>query len=302
EIELMHPNFSPVRKTMEVKGNRIITLAHTLKQPRGTHTKTIRPSRQQAVEPYPNPSNATAGILERPTYIEALIHMTIGEYRKALILLDSLKERPETSRGDRLLIAAKMQECYRGLGDFERALRVHERRGRSSTDDKTKAMALWQTANIRATCLGDYLGAERDLVRYIASYPSGVWIEQAYLRLADIQSMAGDFNAASRTYRRYLARFPSRPDRPKALHALARLLENEQEKYQEAVELYDIILAEFPSSEYAENALFHRAHCRWYMGQIDKATADCRNYSDRYPDGFRMEACRKLINSAQAMR
>lgn len=300
EIELIHPDCHPVQGAVEIKPNEIHTFARTLESSEPPSRGRERRAARRTVRTRPRRRDEVGSIVENPDYVEALIQMTIGEYRKALTLLDSLAERPEASSRDRSIIAAKMRECYQGLGNFERALAVHEQRYRTARDSRTRAAALWQTATIRATCLGDYEGAERDLVNYIVAFPKGAWIEQAYLRLAEVQTLAGNHQAAAQTYRRHLERFPKGANRPKAIHARARLLGGQLRKYREAVELYDLILNEYASGKYAESALFHRARCLSRLRRPQRAAADYRAYLARYPEGHWREACARGLRGALA--
>jgi outer membrane protein assembly factor BamD (BamD/ComL family) len=299
EIDLIHPDYPPQRRSLKVGHNEFLSFEHRLESndtpspsPRRTARRVARPPRREA--------KGGSDILENPHYIEALIHMTIGEYRKALALLDSLEERPETGHHDRKILADKRQECYRGLGDFRRALASHEQRYRTAPDTRAKAAALWQTATIRATCLGDYEGAERDLVNYIVSYPEGVWIEQAYLRLAEVQALQDDLRAAIETYRRHLKHFPHSAGRDKVLHALARL-EGEGKRYSEAEKHYRLLLERHPQSRYAESALFYRAECLRTLNRDAEARTAYRAYLARYPQGHWRESCTRRLGRAHAM-
>jgi hypothetical protein len=121
--------------------------------------------------------------VNQPEYVEALIQMTVGEYRKALALLESLNEKPGLSIRDKVLIKHKISQCYQSLGDFRRALRMLKREYRRSDDPKVRSNLLWEIATIKSNCLGDYAGARQTLRQYLKRYPDGPWADEARARI-----------------------------------------------------------------------------------------------------------------------
>jgi len=138
---------------------------------------------QEAVEEQPE------GYVNRPEYVEALIQITVGEYGKALVLLDSLKRQRDLSPLDRAYVIQQISLCYRSLGDFRRALRALKREYRRAEDSSAKANLLWEMATINSTCLGDWAAAHEELSDYLTANPEGPWAEEARERLADVKLM-----------------------------------------------------------------------------------------------------------------
>jgi tetratricopeptide (TPR) repeat protein len=137
----------------------------------------------------PSGNGASDGFITRPEYVEALIHLTIGEYLKALSLLDSLARIPGLTNDEKAAISEKTALCYQGLGDFRRALQSLEKRFASASDPDTRGNLLWQIATIKTTCLGDVQGGRQDLAEYLKSYPNGSWTQEARQKLAQIEPM-----------------------------------------------------------------------------------------------------------------
>jgi hypothetical protein len=125
--------------------------------------------------------------VNRPEYVEALIQITIGEYQKALGILESLRKSRGLTVRERACILKQTSLCYRSLGDFEKALRNLRQRYEKADNDTEKASLLWEIANIQAACLGDYKKAEKTLSEYIQTYPLGQWVSDAKARLAEIR-------------------------------------------------------------------------------------------------------------------
>ncbi len=152
-------------------------------------------------EPEPEPEPEGADIVDRrdmpedfvddPSFVEAMIQMTIGEYGKALALLRDLRKSSELSLEDRATIAAKISRCYRGIGDFDRAYKRLEREHRNADTPRARSQYLWEMANLKANCLGDYRGAMNLLTRYIEKHPDGAWVGEAEQKLEELRFLVG---------------------------------------------------------------------------------------------------------------
>ena len=146
-------------------------------------------------EPEPEPegsdisdkSDMPEDFVDDPSFVEAMIQMTIGEYGKALALLRNLRKSSELSLEDRATIAAKISRCYKGIGDFDRAYKRLEGEYRNADTPRARSQYLWEMANLKANCLGDYRGAMNLLTRYIEKHPEGAWVGEAEQKLEELR-------------------------------------------------------------------------------------------------------------------
>ncbi len=125
--------------------------------------------------------------VDDPSFVEAMIQMTIGEYGKALALLRDLHKSPKLSLEDRATIAGKISQCYRGIGDFDRAYRRLEREYHRAATPQARSQMLWEMANLKANCLADYPGAINLLTRYVEKHPKGAWAGEAEQKLEELR-------------------------------------------------------------------------------------------------------------------
>jgi tetratricopeptide (TPR) repeat protein len=220
-----------------------------------------------------------------PDYVEALLQMTVGEYRKALALLEALKDDPIISLDQRTHIMHKIAQCYRGLGDFDRALQSIEQRRRNAETAAQRAHLLWEQANLKANCLEDYSGAERDLRDYIQSWPNGAWIDQAWQKLGEVLYVQGKANAALEAYEQHVAHAQNAASLDKTFFEIARILRTDLGAYSRAAHWYDRLIEQFPDSDYIEHALFELADCYRKSGNITQARRVHARYRKRFPEG-----------------
>ena len=206
-------------------------------------------------------------LVAAPEYVEAMVQLTIGEYQKAIGILDSLKNTQPLDMKSRMSIMRKINESYLKLGNFSNVLGKLDSACGRSADNSVKEGLLWEKANILANCLGDYQNAERALTELLRVSPSGKRAKEALVKLAEIQYMLGKFDCAAATYRKFLKQYPSDPDFDKTLFSLADIVDNDLHGRQEALNLYGRLLNERPHSAYAEAAQFARAQCLIKLGR-----------------------------------
>jgi outer membrane protein assembly factor BamD (BamD/ComL family) len=212
-------------------------------------------------------------LVAAPEYVEAMVQLTIGEYQKAIGILDSLKNTQPLDMKSRMSIMLKINESYLKLGNFSNVLGKLDSACDRSTDNSAKERLLWEKANILANCLGDYQNAEKALVELLTVNPSGKCAKDALIKLAEIQYMLGKFDCAAATYRKFLKNYPSDPDFDKTLFSLADIVDNDLHGRQEALNLYGRLLNERPHSAYAGAAQFARAQCLIKLGRAAEARA-----------------------------
>lgn len=189
-VKLTSDGFEVWSATIQMEAGRMHFVVADLQRLPAAPGKTRRaPSRRRTRD--------RIGDTIRPEYVEALIQMTVGEYAKALVLLETLKGSSGISDAQKTEIIGSISSCYQGMGDFARALRVLEHRYRAERNETEKSNLLWQLATVKADCLADYDGARTLLRAYVADYPAGVWIEQARAKLADIDLVLRELSEAT---------------------------------------------------------------------------------------------------------
>ncbi len=247
-----------------------------------------KPRRIARVRPGSTPSKAkkdSSDFLNHPDYVEALIQITVGEYRKALALLDSLKENPIISLRQRTQVMQKIGQCYRSLGDFSRALHSLEGRLAKATNPNQRAAILWEIATLKANCLEDYAGAEKNLREYVKRYPDGAWFDQAYQKLAEVIYVQGRPGEAARVYEQHAQRAQNRSSLDKTYYELARIVRTDFGAYTRAAQWYDRLIEQFPESRYLEHALFELADCYRKTGDAQSAKRVHARFQKRFPEG-----------------
>jgi tetratricopeptide (TPR) repeat protein/ferric-dicitrate binding protein FerR (iron transport regulator) len=242
-------------------------------------------ARRRATRPPQQAAGPAFDYATHPDYVEALLQMTVGEYRKALALLEALKDNPIISLDQRTHIMHKIAQCYRGLGDFERALQSIEQRRRNAATAIRRAHLLWEQANLKANCLEDYNGAERDLRDYIQNWPDGAWIDQAWQKLGEVLYVQGEVAEALEAYERHVAHAQNTASLDKTFFELARILRTDRGAYSRAARWYNRLIDQFPNSDYIEHALFELADCYRKTGDIARARRVHARYRKRFPEG-----------------
>ncbi len=239
------------------------------------------------------------GFIMNPAFVEALMHMTVGEHQKALGILDSLKELPEISITEKIRIMSKISACYKSMGNFENTRDILTRRYNSTADKSAKSNLLWEIIIVKANCLQDYEGAEKDILTYIENYPRGTWIESAYAKLGEIQYITSKYTKAVGTLQYHINLFKSSPVVEKSLYTLANIMRLDIKDHVMAIKWYSKLLKEYPSSNYYGNALFERAECFEKTNNRTKARNDYKKYLDHFPDGHLKALCLSRLSSQE---
>ena len=237
------------------------------------------------------------GFIMNPAFVEVLIQMNIGEYQKALVILDSLKELPQISTTEKIRIMNKISECYKGMGNFITTLENLTNRYSRTEDKVEKSNLLWEIINVKSNCLQDYEGGEKDITDYIKSYPDGAWIESAYAKLGEIQYITGKYSKAIGTFRYHINLFKSSDLVEKSIYTLANILRMDVKEHKMAIKWYTKLLKEYSSSKYYENGLFERADCYEILKLKTKARNDYKKYLELFPEGHLKTLCLARLSS-----
>ncbi|MFW6221245.1 MAG: tetratricopeptide repeat protein [Fibrobacterota bacterium] len=216
--------------------------------------------------------------LMRPEYVEALIQINVGEYRKALEALEQLRDNPSLNRAQKRQVIEKITQCYRGLGDFNKAIKRLEKQYDKAHSNTEKSSLLWQIATMRLNCLGDFDGVRKNLQQYLAKYPQGSWYEQALLALAEIYYLQGEASPAIDLYKRHIKQFASSKEIDHALFRLGRIHIEEMNEPEEAVTFYEKLIEDHIGSVYYEYALYELHQQYKNLGKNRKAEALYNDY------------------------
>ncbi|MGD9201201.1 MAG: PEGA domain-containing protein [Chitinispirillia bacterium] len=239
------------------------------------------------------------GFILNPEFVKALIHMTAGEYQEALIILDSLKEIPTISITEKIRIMSKISACYKGLGNFENTLLNLTEKYNSTGDSLEKSNYLWEMITVKANCLEDYSGAEKDIITYIRDYPNGTWIESAYTKLGEIQYITGKYIKAVGTFQYHINYFKNDPNIENSIYTIANIMRSDIKDCKMAIKWYSRLLEEHKLSSYYANALFERAECYEKISNNGKSRNDYQKYLELYPEGHLKNLCLSRLSKME---
>jgi outer membrane protein assembly factor BamD (BamD/ComL family) len=239
-------------------------------------------------------------LINFPDYIEALIQLTIGEYRKALDIFDSLNALPDLGMHEHSVLARKAVECYRSLGDFAATLAARQKEYNAAKSPGARGSLLWEIATIKANCQGDFRGAANDLEEYIKDYPDGPWIHEAFDKRAEALYLDGRMPEAVRVLREHVRRFPKSKETDQSLYYLAEITSHELNNCADAVN-YFARLVRAPGGRYRENALFGLAECYTRLGNEEPARKAYQEYIRLFPKGTWRTACNARLAALAAL-
>jgi Uncharacterized protein conserved in bacteria len=280
--------YAPLEKTFEIGKDSISRISASLEKNAENGKIALHHAKKSISPAVLQPESTLVAV---PEYVEAMVHITIGEYQKAVGILDSLKNSQPIDMKSRMSIMKKINTCYVKLGNFKNALDRLEDKYEKSSTNADKENVLWEIANIKANCMGDFQGAEMALVELLVVAPAGIRAHDAYGKLAEIQYMLGKFESAVATYKEHIKKYPDDPDMDKSLFSLANIIANDMHIYKEALVLYTKLLKTCPHSSYVEAALYARAGCLIKLGRIAEAQNDLKKYLKESPDGIWSSVC-----------
>lgn len=290
-VALYRDGYDPYEDSLAVGPDRVVSCAPVLTR-KSSEVLPVRPPAPRgraSVAAQRRQSEAELRLI--PEYVEALVNMASGEYQRALAILDSLSGSGVVDIKQRMCIMETINACYGKLGDFGHAADLLEERLQKTDSPLAKGQILWELANIRANCLGDYEGAEMALVEFLILQPEAMWAHNAYSKLAEIQYYLNKYKSAAETYRKHIATFPDDPDIDRSIFNLACIVGRDLGDCGKAAGWYSRLLNSFHASPYRSAALFRRAECYMQMGKPDEAIRDMRAYLAREPEGIWRGIC-----------
>ena len=284
--------YTPLEKTVEIGKDSISHISEFLNK---------TPCRRKVYLHHPKPLvspsvvQPESTLVAVPEYVEAMVQLTVGEYQKAAGILDSLKNNQPIDMKSRMSIMKKINSCYAKLGDFKNALSRLEEKYNKSFSISDKENLLWEMANMKANCMGDYTGAEKALKELLVMAPSGIRAHDAFGKLAEIQYMLNKFEGAAATYKDYIMKFPNNPDIDKSLFSIANIIDGDMHNSKDALELYTKLIKTYPHGSYFDASFFARAECLLKLGRNAEARNDLKNYLREAPEGMWSPVCAQLM-------
>jgi tetratricopeptide (TPR) repeat protein len=284
--------YTAFEKTVDIGKDSVSHVSECLKKAPGNDKVSLHLVKHVVSPVVVQPESTLVAV---PEYVEAMVQLTIGEYQKAVGILDSLKNSQPIDMKSRMSIMIKINNCYAKLGDFRKALERLEGKYEKSTSTTDKVSLLWEMANMKANCMGDYQGAEMALVELLVIDPTGIRAHDAYGKLAEIQYMLNKFESAAVTYKEHIKKFPIDPDMDKSLFSLANIIDNDMHNYKDALALYSKLMKTYPHSSYFNASLFARAECLLKLGKTAEARNDLKKYLKEAPEGIWSSVCMQLM-------
>ncbi|MFH0920119.1 MAG: PEGA domain-containing protein [Fibrobacterota bacterium] len=306
-LTLSHEGFAESRRTLNVSPERPQVMRASLEKIKYlAFLKGLIEKETDISAPAPRVS--VSGRKDAPVSFDSLRlaaaeeEMQSNAFGKALSLLNGLASAPALPPETRVRVLEDIARCHRGKGDYRAYAAALEALYAVVGNPVKRDNLLWEIAGIKATYLGRYKEARTDLLAYIAEFKNGIWIQEAYLELAEVQYLLSNTADAARTYRELIRRFPDSPSIDKAVYNLAYLHSHALSDCAEACQWYNRLEREYPGSVYLEDALFWKADCYDKMGLSAKSRDTYSLYLARYPQGRWKDAAAErllqLVDSA----
>ncbi|MBD3320200.1 MAG: PEGA domain-containing protein [Chitinivibrionales bacterium] len=237
-------------------------------------------------EPEPGPAPKPADrITKHPAYIKAMNDMKFGRYATAIERLAPLVSIQNAAPESKSIVLEKIALCYKKDRRFDKALSVYTTMYEFVESRSKKDNLLWEMITIKIDRMQDYEHAEMDLVEYLIAYPDGIWLSEAYIRLAEIQYLLDKPEASARTYKKHIEHFAGSQEAGQSIYALAQICRTELDDCSRAIQWYTRLISEYPRSTYKENCIFWRAECFSRLGRSKEAKKEYQHYLSHFPTG-----------------
>ena len=217
------------------------------------------------------------------TVVSALIES--GHIDSALYQLREIYLKSSVSDNLRAAALKKTAMCYKLSGKTHEAIATLESIVKGPFSDNYKESALFQIASLRSSEFSDYVGAIKDLQKYIKDYPEGIWAEEAHFNLAELLYIQKNYRGSVSTYKRIISDYPNSSRISDALYSLAKIFSRDLDDCENALKLFGRVETDFPKCKFAEDAVFWKADCLLRQGRATQAIEEYGKYLSKYPEG-----------------
>lgn len=133
----------------------------------------------------------------------------------------------------------------------------------AKTNRRTEALAAFQTLEL--------------------NHSDSPFAEKAALRAADLMRSGGQWEAALDKYTQIGQTYTNGTAAVVSLHQRGLVL-CQLQRYAEAQQAFESVLADYPNSEQMPQATYMRGFCLYWQGRIEEAVAACEAFVKQYPD------------------
>lgn len=252
-------------------------------------------------------------LIHRPGLIDAYVQELRGDALKAdgdhsaavAVYKDAL-QAPQLSSG--LEIEIKIAQTYASMGDYIMAISKYSEIYDRTISDYTKAQMDYLRGQAY-TALGQidqayalYLHAVENYHRSDYSYLGLVALVQAGFQVNELDRgmvdyFAEEYGFALAAFNRYLTTYPVEHDG--AVHYYKGLTLRELDRYEDAVNEWDLLIDDHPGDYYWDQGCEQKAYTEWaYLGQYDQAVQTLMDFVAAVPDHDR--ASEFLYDAARA--
>jgi TolA-binding protein len=172
-----------------------------------------------------------------------------------------------------------LAENYFVLGDYKKALNAYNQ---AIGDDNELALETLYGKAYSNFNLGDYEHAAYQFSEFIKKYPDDKRINDTKLRLADSYFGSKNFAAASKVYQELFTSDTKLISDPYTRYQYAQAL-YKSGKINEAIDEFNSIQTDFPTSEYADVSLYTIGWIYFQRGNYEGAISQYRIVSMKYP-------------------
>jgi TolA-binding protein len=181
---------------------------------------------------------------------------------------------PDSPLADDAAYLSGVSDFY--LGEFESCVAILDGYARTyPRSENNRRVSYWLGSAYFH--LLEFEEALAELRRQVDTYPDEQpYFDTALLLKGMVEERLSDWSAARRSYERLLARDSARELWPEALYRSGGLFLRSAE-YSRALTAFTRILVEFPSSSFADEAVFFAGECSFFLGRYDEAERSFRS-------------------------
>lgn len=219
--------------------------------------------------------------MARAAFGKGLALWALGRYTESATALDKAVKglADPAARADALFKAGDAYYAGGGFADAEKRYRTFTE---SYPNHENLPNALYQHG-LSLAKLERRTEALAVFQRLEQEFAASPFAEKAALRSADVMRAGGQWEAALDKYVQIGQTYTNRTAASVSLHQRGLVLLQLQ-RYAEAQQAFEQVLADYPESGDVPQATFMRGFCLYYQGKVDEAVEACRAFIGQYPD------------------